>query len=53
MLNDAGDRAIASYDIWAVKNDSGKPRWVMTGEYTSQPEGGVEFNWISGNSTRP
>jgi len=53
ILNDAGDRAIASYDIWTVKNDSGTPRWVMTGEYTSQPEGGVEFNWISGNSTRP
>ena len=52
MLNDAGDRAMASYDIWAVKNDTGKPRWVMIGQFTSQPDGGVEFNWISDNLTR-
>jgi branched-chain amino acid transport system substrate-binding protein len=51
-LNDAGDRAMASYDIWAVKNDSGKPRWVMTGQFTSQQDGGAEFNWISSNLTR-
>jgi branched-chain amino acid transport system substrate-binding protein len=52
MLNDAGDRSIASYDIWAVKNDTGKPGWVLTGQFTSQPGGGVEFNWISSNLTR-
>jgi len=52
MLNDAGDRSIASYDIWAVKNDTGNPRWVMTGQFTSQPDGGVEFNWMSSNLAR-
>jgi branched-chain amino acid transport system substrate-binding protein len=51
-LNDAGDRAMASYDIWAVKNDTGKPRWVMIGQFTSQPDGGAEFNWVSSNLTR-
>lgn len=51
QLNDEGDRAIASYDIWAVKNDTGKPSWVMTGQFTSQPDEGVEFNWVSDNLT--
>ncbi|MCX6698570.1 MAG: ABC transporter substrate-binding protein [Methanomicrobiales archaeon] len=51
MLNDAGDRAVASYDIWGAKSDGGKTGWVMIGQYTSQPDKGVEFNWIRSNRT--
>lgn len=50
-VNDAGDREVASYDIWGVKNDNGKIGWVMIGQFTSQPDKGAEFNWIGSNLT--
>jgi len=51
MVNDAGDRAVASYDIWGIKTVGGKIGWAMIGQFTSQPDKGVEFNWINQNRT--
>ncbi len=51
MVNDAGDRAMASYDIWGVKNSGGHIGWVMIGQFSSQPDKGVEFNWMSPDRT--
>jgi branched-chain amino acid transport system substrate-binding protein len=40
VLNDAGDRASASFDFWSVCEDGDAYVWVRTINYAPDPEGG-------------